>query len=131
VPRSVLIVDDSQPVRAVIRDFLETRTDWNIAGEAQDGADAIQKAIKLKPDLILLDFLMPTMNGMETASVLKKMMPDVRIVVFTMFDQALGETLRSAVGVDLVLPKPDGLTSLVKSVERLMETAGLATNNVE
>ncbi|HEY2647161.1 MAG TPA: response regulator transcription factor [Candidatus Acidoferrales bacterium] len=131
MPRSVLIVDDSQPVRAVIRDFLETRTDWNIAGEAQDGADAIQKAIKLKPDLILLDFLMPTMNGMETASVLKKMMPDVRIVVFTMFDQALGETLRSAVGVDLVLPKPEGLTSLVKSVERLMETAGLATNNVE
>jgi DNA-binding NarL/FixJ family response regulator len=110
---------------------LETRTDWNIAGEAQDGADAIQKAIKLKPDLILLDFLMPTMNGMETASVLKKMMPDVRIVVFTMFDQALGNTLRSAVGVDLVLPKPDGLTSLVKSVERLMETAGLSTNNVE
>ena len=123
--KSVLIVDDSQSVRKVMRGFFETLTDWTVKGEAGDGAEAIQKAIELKPNLILLDFSMPNMNGVEAASVLKKMMPDVHIIVFTMFDDALGSRLSSAVGVDLVVPKAEGLTSLVKTVQHFMGTAGL------
>ncbi len=108
-----------------MREFFETLTDWKIGGEAEDGAEAIQKAAKLKPDLILLDFSMPTMNGIEAASVLKKTLPSVRIIVFTMFDDAVGARLSSAVGVDLVIPKAEGLTFLVKSVQRLMQNTGL------
>src|ERR1700719_3174486 len=122
---TVLIVDDSQNVRKVMRRFFETLTDWKVEGEAGDGAEAIQKAIELKPDLILLDFSMPNMNGVEAASVLKKMIPGVHIIVFTMFDDALGSRLSSAVGVDLVVPKAEGLTSLLKSVQHFMGTAGL------
>jgi two-component system response regulator NreC len=122
---TVLIVDDSQNVRKVMRRFFETLTDWKVEGEAGDGVEAIQKAIELKPDLILLDFSMPSMNGVEAASVLKKMIPDVHIIVFTMFDDALGSRLSSAVGVDLVVPKAEGLTSLLKSVQHFMGTAGL------
>jgi DNA-binding NarL/FixJ family response regulator len=87
--------------------------------------EAIQKAIELKPDLILLDFSMPNMKGVEAASVLKGMFPDVHITLFTMFDDALGSRLSSAVGVDLVVPKAEGLTSLVNSVRHLMGTSGL------
>jgi DNA-binding NarL/FixJ family response regulator len=122
---TVLIVDDSQNVRKVMRRFFETLTDWKVEGEAGDGAEAIQKAIELKPDLILLDFSMPNMNGVEAASVLKKMIPDVHIIVFTMFDDALGSRLSSAVGVDLVVPKAEGLTSLLNTVQHFMGTAGL------
>jgi DNA-binding NarL/FixJ family response regulator len=68
---------------------------------------------------------MPNMNGVEAASVLKKMIPDVHIIVFTMFDDALGSRLSSAVGVDLVVPKAEGLTSLLKTVQHFMGTAGL------
>ena len=123
--KSVLIVDDSQIVRREMRHFFETLPDWKIGGEAAEGAKAIQKAIELKPDLILLDFSMPNMNGVETASVLKKMLPDTHIVVFTMFDDAVGSRLRSAVGVDVVIPKSEGLTGLVKVVQRLTGTAGM------
>jgi DNA-binding NarL/FixJ family response regulator len=107
-----------------MRDFLERRTDWKIGGEAEDGEEAIQKAKELKPDLILLDFSMPNMNGMEAASELKKILPDVHIIVFTMFGDALGSTLSSAVGVDLVIPKAEGLNVLVEAVEHLMGLLG-------
>jgi DNA-binding NarL/FixJ family response regulator len=86
----------------------------------------IQKAIELKPDLILLDVSMPNMNGIETASVIKKLLPDVYIIVFTLFDGTLGPRLSSAVGVDLVVPKAEGLTGLVNAIRQLIGTPGIA-----
>src|SRR6201988_623177 len=123
MPKSVIIVDDSRLIREVVRDFFETLADWKVGGEAGDGVEAIQKARELKPDLILLDFSMPYMNGIEAASVLKKMLPDVRIIAFTMFADGLGSKLSSAVGVDLVVPKAEGLTVLAKALESLMGSA--------
>jgi DNA-binding NarL/FixJ family response regulator len=120
--KSVLIVDDSQVVRDVLRDFFEALKDWKVAGEADDGVEAIQKAREVKPDLILLDFSMPKMNGLEAASVLKKILPNVHIIVFTMFADALGSKLSSA--VDLVVPKAEGLTVLAKALQSLVGTAG-------
>jgi DNA-binding NarL/FixJ family response regulator len=120
MPKSVLIADDNPSVRKAMCDFFERLTDWKIGAEAGDGSEAIQKAMELKPDLIILDCSMPNMNGVEAASVLKKMLPEVHIIVFTMFDEALGSRLSSAVGVDLVIPKTEGLTVLLKSVQLLM-----------
>ena len=126
MPISVLLVDDSEILRGVMREFFEALTDWKIVGEAGDGAEAIQKAIELKPDLILLDFSMPNMNGVDAAPILKRILPDVPIVVFTIFNDALGSSLSSAVGVDLVVPKTEGLTVLVNSIQLLMGIAGKA-----
>ena len=124
--KSVLIVDDSAIVRKVMRQFFERLADWDVRGEAADGDEAIQKAMELRPDLILLDVSMPKLNGIAAASVLKKIISDVRIIVFTLFDDALGSgRLSSAVGVDLVISKADGLTGLVKAVHHLMGTTGL------
>jgi len=128
MPNSVLIVDDSHIVRKVMRDFFESRTDWKIGGEAGNGAEALQKAKELKPDLILLDFSMPNMNGIEAASELKRILPDVRIIVFTMFDDALGSSLSAAAGVDLVAPKAEGLTALVKTVQDFLGTSRTIEN---
>ena len=128
---SVLIVDDNQMVRNVMRHFFETLPEWKVGGEAKEGAEAVQKAAELKPDLILLDFSMPNMNGIEAASVLKKMLPDVHIIVFTIFDDALGSSLVSAVGVDLVVPKAEGLTGLEKAIQRLMGTGGMIKGQVD
>jgi DNA-binding NarL/FixJ family response regulator len=60
-----------------MRSSFETLTDWTVKGEGGDGAEAIQKAIDLRPDLILMDFSMPNMNGVQAASVLKNIIPDV------------------------------------------------------
>jgi DNA-binding NarL/FixJ family response regulator len=120
MPKSILIVDDSATVRTVIRAFLEGQTNFAVCGEAADGVDAIEKAKALKPDLIVLDLAMPGMNGIEAAAVLKDLMPNVPIVLFTMYSEVLGQSLTSAVGVNLVLSKPDGMGKLVESVQNLL-----------
>ena len=115
---SVLIADDSEAVRNAMRDYFETLTDWSIGGEAKDGTEAVQKALALKPELIILDCSMPNMNGLEAASVIRKLLPKVHIIVFTMFDDAVGARLSAAAGVDLIIPKTEGLTVLVKAVQQ-------------
>ncbi len=123
MPKSILIVDDSDTVRRVTRLFLESQIDLKVCGEAVDGVDAIEKAKELKPDLILLDSAMPRMNGVEAASVLKGLMPWVPIVMFTLYKESLGNSLTSKIGIDAVLSKPDGGWKLVECVRSLLQAA--------
>ena len=120
VPKQVLIADDSGMVRRIMKAFLEATPDVEICGEASNGLEAVEKAKALKPDLVLLDLAMPGMNGAEVASVLKKTMPEVPIVLFTMYDENIGKYLTSAIGVDAVLSKPDGVTALAKAVDAVL-----------
>jgi DNA-binding NarL/FixJ family response regulator len=101
--KRILIADDSAAVRRVVHTYLAER-DFDVCGEAADGQDAIEKARELNPDLILLDVAMPRTNGIEVASVVKDMMPDVRIVLFTMYSEAVDRTFpRKALAVDAVV----------------------------
>jgi DNA-binding NarL/FixJ family response regulator len=117
VPKKLLIADDNQLIRQTIKNVLAGRTDVAVCGEAVNGLEAVEKARTLRPDLVLLDFAMPKMNGAETASVLKMTMPEVRIILFTMYSENIGNYLASAIGIDAVLSKPDGMTALVKAVD--------------
>jgi len=117
MPKQLLIADDSHLVRETIKNVLAGRTDIAVCGEASNGLEAVEKAKALKPDLILLDLAMPEMNGAETASVLKMAVPKVRIILFTMYSENVGSYLTSAVGIDAVLSKPDGMTALLGAVE--------------
>src|ERR1700758_668408 len=110
MPKQLLIADDSYLVRETIKNVLAGRTDIAVCGEASNGLETVEKAKALKPDLILLDLAMPEMNGAETASVLKMTVPDVRIILFTMHSENVGSYLTSAIGIDAVLSKPDGMT---------------------
>ena len=117
--KRVLIADDSSSVRDVIRTFLRDREDIEICGEAVDGLETLEKAQRLKPDLVLLDLVMPEINGAEVASILKNKMPNIRIILFTMYSERVGKFLSSAIGVDAVLSKPDGMTNIVDSINSL------------
>jgi DNA-binding NarL/FixJ family response regulator len=119
MPKRVLIADDSSTVRDIIKVFLALRGDLEVCGEASDGVDAVEKASASKPDLILLDFAMPRMNGAQAASTLKKLMPEVPIIFFTMYSENIGQYL-AAIGVDAILAKSDGLTELIKAVDAVL-----------
>src|SRR6202011_4984563 len=119
--KRVLIADDSTSVRDVIRSFLHDHQEIEICGEAVDGLDTIQKAQHLKPDLILLDLVMPEINGAVVASILKQKMPNVRIILFTMYSENVSKAFSSAVGIDAVLSKPDGMTHVVESINSLFD----------
>jgi DNA-binding NarL/FixJ family response regulator len=121
MPKSILIADDNAGVRSLIRAYLEMQPEFEICGEAEDGVDAVERVKDLKPDLILLDLSMPRMNGAEAASIIKSMLPNVPIVLFSVFGEKIGKALASAVGVDIVLSKPEGIGDLVKCVKNLLD----------
>jgi|ERR1700676_688621 len=83
MPKSILIVDDSAPVRNTVKFMLESVPDWVVGGEARNGREAIDKVALLSPDVVLLDLLMPVMNGLEAARELSLIRPDLPIVMFT------------------------------------------------
>jgi two-component system chemotaxis response regulator CheY len=118
VPR-LLIVDDNASTRHVIRSLLENQG-YEICGEAGDGLQAIDSAKQLKPDLIL-DVCMPKLGGPEAASILKRVLPETRIILFTLFDDTIGKELVAATGVDLVLSKTDGMAKLLHSIQTVIE----------
>ncbi|HSY31873.1 MAG TPA: response regulator transcription factor [Verrucomicrobiae bacterium] len=118
--KRILIADDSESIRMVIRNFLENHEGFEVCGEAANGVDAIEKAKELRPDLIILDLAMPRMNGAAAASILKSTMPDVPVILFSMYDDFMSKLLSSAVPVDLVLSKPDGLNDMVAHVRYLL-----------
>jgi DNA-binding NarL/FixJ family response regulator len=120
MPKTVLIADDSSNVRRQVKTLLAQRTDVTVCGEAIDGLEVVEKAKALKPDLVLLDLAMPMMNGAEAASVLKKSMPEITIIMFTMYGEDIGRYLTSVVGVDSVLSKPDGMTALANAVDTVL-----------
>jgi DNA-binding NarL/FixJ family response regulator len=119
-PRTILIADDSEMVRAKIRQAIERETDFEICGEATDGIEAVAKAKELTPDLILLDVKMPRLNGLEVARILRYTQPRIRIMMVTMYAEELNKTLTSLFGIGAVLSKSEGVTKLIERVENLL-----------
>ena len=126
-PKTILIADDSEIVRTIIRHALERDTDFEICGEAVDGTEAISKARELSPDLIILDVRMPGLNGMEVAGILRYALPKVRIALVTMYAEDLGRNFTSLFRIDAVLPKAIGLTELTAHVRNLLAGESLRT----
>ena len=103
--KNILIVDDNQLVRKVFRSFVESLTHFEVCGEAVNGLDAIEKTRTLHPDLIVMDFSMPVMNGIEAAALLKAMVPKVPIIMYTVHDTVAMKVHALAVGVRAVIQK--------------------------
>ena len=87
--------------------------------EAIDGMDAVDKAKKSKPDLIILDLAMPRLNGAEAATVLKNDFPKTPVILFTMTTDLRAESMCRAIGVDFI-SKVEGIPKLLERVDALM-----------
>jgi YesN/AraC family two-component response regulator len=102
-----MIVDDNEIIRHKLRNLFKRSEDWVICAEAENGVDALEKARKFHPDFVVLDFNMPTMNGLEAAPKLKDISPKSSIVMLTAFkDNRLEEKAYQA-GISWVLSKMD------------------------
>jgi DNA-binding NarL/FixJ family response regulator len=117
--KRVLIVDDNVYVRDLVHTFLKDAPEIEICGEAVNGVEAIEKAQQLKADVVLLDLAMPNMNGVEAASILKKTIPGVSVIMFTMYAENIPKSAISSMGVDVVLSKTDGIAHLVESINTI------------
>jgi DNA-binding NarL/FixJ family response regulator len=102
--------------------LIEVNAALEVCGEAVTGRDAIQQAQELRPDMVLLDLRMPGMNGLQVAPLIKQALPGVFIVLFTMLEKEISEALRTAAHIDLVVRKPQGLDTLLKSIQDFVPT---------
>lgn len=82
----ILIADDNPQVRGAIRDLLSSGENWEICGETWNGPETIKQARELRPDLVILDVHMPFPNGLETARLIRKEIPQVKILIISQYD---------------------------------------------
>ena len=116
----ILIVDDNANMRHLLRSFVETNTEFEVCGEAENGPDAIEKAKELQPDLILLDLTLPGMLGTEATPILKGLVPEVKIILFTMHAEGVNRALASMFEIDVALPKSDSILNLREHIVALL-----------
>ena len=117
----VLIVDDNALIRNVVRRLFEAEPDFEVIGEAKHGAEAIEKAIALRPNLIILDFSMPIMSGLEAAPMLRKNLPSVFIIMLTLFVGDKMEASAREAGIHALVPKNDAATDLIPAARTLFD----------
>lgn len=117
----ILLADDHEIVRHGLRRLLETQAGWEICAEASSGAEAVERARKLKPDVCVLDYSMPELNGAEAARQILAGAPETEILILTMHDseQLLREVL--SLGVRGYVLKSDAMSEMVAAVRAIIE----------
>ena len=115
----VLIVDDHKVMRETLRSFLESLPGVEVVGEAENGRVAVQLARDKKPTVVVMDVIMPEMDGIEATRLITTEMPDVKVIVLSMqCDESYRETLRQA-GASCFLPKDSAFEELLRAIEAL------------
>jgi len=119
--KQILIVDDSPMVRRMVRGSVESKTNWQICGEAENGQEAVRMVEELNPDLVVLDLSMPVMNGLEAARHIAVNAPNTALLMYTMQDS--GQLLKEAeaAGINEVITKSAaGIDRLLASMRALL-----------
>jgi DNA-binding NarL/FixJ family response regulator len=116
----ILIADDSSSVRGVFKELLESHSShWKICAEAANGLEAVEKAIRSKPELVIMDLQMPLMDGLTASKRIVKSLPGVSILMNTVHKSDYVDSEARKVGVRDVISKSDS-GMLLKAVEGLM-----------
>ncbi|HUE44440.1 MAG TPA: response regulator transcription factor [Candidatus Sulfotelmatobacter sp.] len=114
---SVLIVDDHEAIRRTLRVRIEALAEFSVCGEAVNGVDAVEKAQLLNPNLVILDFAMPEMNGLEAATALRFMLPSTKLYLLTAHSNRELELAARDAGIDAVYSKYDDLSALFRRLK--------------
>src|SRR6266508_460369 len=115
----ILVADDHEVVRKGLISLLQAQPDWQVCGEAADGREAVDKAQQLKPDVVILDIGMPSLNGLEATRQILKTNPHARVLILTLHDsdQVVRDVLNA--GARGFLLKSDAARDLIAAVEAL------------
>lgn len=120
MPARILLVDDFQRIRSGVRSLLSSES-LEICGEAENGREAIERVRELHPDLVLLDIIMPVMNGIEAAQHIHQIAPSTKIVFFTIEDTPEAAAVARLLGADGLVPKSAAGSELIPTLRRLLQ----------
>jgi len=104
-------------MRSTLRNLFTLYSKWDVCGEAVDGQQAIDAAVALKPDLVLLDYKMPNADGIEAASEIKQKLPETPVIIFTLYKTNELESQARQAGVRAVVGKEEGVIKLLNTIE--------------
>lgn len=126
----ILVADDHEVVRRGLCALLQSRPEWEICGEAADGREAVEKSQNLKPDAVIIDIGMPTLNGLEATRQILKTNPHIKVLVLTFHDsdQMIREVLDA--GARGFLLKSDAARDLISAVQALRRDNTYFTSRV-
>jgi DNA-binding NarL/FixJ family response regulator len=119
MPR-ILLADCQEVVRVGLRKIVEAQPGWSAVGEAADGKQAIVKALEMRPDVVIIDYVLPILNGIEVTRQVRARIPQARVLIFTMndSDQVVGEALQA--GARAYLLKSAGADRIVAAIKALL-----------
>jgi DNA-binding NarL/FixJ family response regulator len=119
---TIVVVDDNARVRALIRGIAAQEPDFQVVGEAEDGAEAICLAQKLQPDIVLLDLVMPRVTGLEALRRIKAARPETKVIIVTVHDEDAYRQAAETSGADAFLLKKTLVTILLPTIRRLCDS---------
>ena len=113
----ILIADDRESMRRALKTFVALNPEWTVCGEAENADEAIAKVRELHPDVIILDYKMPGSDGLVAAAGIFKALPDISIVMFTLFKTDELEHAANLMGIRSVVGKEEGVPTLFSAIE--------------
>jgi NarL family two-component system response regulator LiaR len=116
---SILIVDDSSQLRALIRGIVSQEPDLHVVGEAEDGAEAIRLTHEVWPNIVLLDLVMPGINGLEALRRIKAERPETKVIIVTAHTEDAYRRAAEDGGADAFLVKKTLVTALLPTIQRM------------
>jgi len=118
-PVRILVADDNDLMRRCLRNLLEQKRTWEVCGEASNGREAVERVAQSTPDLVVLDFQMPEMNGLEAAREIRRRSPEVPILMVTLHMSPQLEDQAKRIGIRGACDKGD-IGRVVEAVETLL-----------
>jgi len=112
-----LLIDDNTPFRKLLRTFLSAESDIEVVGEAVDGETGLNQAKKLQPDLVLMDVSMKKVNGIKTTNLLKKIMPEVKVIMLSVYDLNEYREAAKANGASSYILKKNMIHELIPAIQ--------------
>lgn len=116
----ILLADDNNRVRSMLSKIIsEADSRWEVCSEAANGQQAVEKAAELKPDLVILDFSMPVVDGISAGRKIRELLPEVPVLLYTFVASARIEVAAKDAGIQAVIEKAD-FVALVKEIRKLV-----------
>jgi len=120
VSTRILIVDDHEIVRSGLRRLVERQSGWEVCGEAVNGKEAIEKALALNPDLVLMDISMPVMSGIEATRQIRRLSPVTKIVIVSLRDDKSITAEAKNAGADAYVVKACASEILLRTIAAVL-----------
>ncbi len=119
----ILIVDDHEVVRHGLRTLLSARPEWTICGEVEDGLEGVEKAKALRPTIVLMDISMPRINGLEATRIIRRELPESKVIIISRNDPAVAQRQAQEVDAHGYIAKSDLSQQLLATLDEIKNSS--------